>query len=70
MIKVKNSFEIISVHISSCLLNTVVNILIFFNGIKCSDLREWLGFWGDDVEILIEFPEPRAVRKVVNLSRV
>jgi len=38
------------------------------NGVSGSDIRygdkEWLGFWGDDLEIMIDFPEP------VNLSKV
>ncbi len=39
------------------------------NGISGSNTRygdkEWLGFWGDDVEITIEFNEPTRINKVI-----
>ena len=38
------------------------------NGISGSDARygdkEWLGFWGDDLEITVQFPEPTKISKV------
>ena len=58
----------VSLNVEPHLAYSAGGIEALINGVSGSNTRfgdkEWLGFWGDDLEVTIKFPEPTEIYKV------